>query len=211
MNFLFHMLLSGTDDRILAGNFMGDFVKGPLLDRFPERISQGITLHRRIDSFASRAEQFQNSRRCLDPHYGLYRGVLVDLFYDHFLVREWSDWSDEPFDRYLARTRAIIEQQRDELPERMQPLLPIIFEELLPSYGKVSGIGRALERMSRRVTRANPLAGGEAELLRHYQDLRTDFRGFMPLVRSFAEEFIAEETSARIRPLPGFPSRNVTS
>ena len=52
MNFLFHMLLSGTDDQILVGNFMGDFVKGPLLERFPERIRRGITLHRRIDSFA---------------------------------------------------------------------------------------------------------------------------------------------------------------
>lgn len=197
MNFLFHMLLSGADDQILIGNFMGDFVKGPLADRFPERIRQGVTLHRRIDSFASRAELFQCSRRRLDPHYGLYRGVLVDLFYDHFLVREWSNWSDEPFELYLARTGSIIERQRAELPERMQPLVPTIFEELLPSYGEVSGIGKALERMSRRVTRSNPLAGGEIELLRHYGDLQADFRGFMPLVRRFAEEFIAGETPGR--------------
>lgn len=194
MNFLFHMLLSGTDDQILAGNFMGDFVKGPLLERFPERIKQGITLHRRIDTFASTSELFQTSRRRLDPHYGLYRGVLVDLFYDHFLVREWDNWSDEPFERYLARTRTVIEGQNSELPERLQRLVPIIFEELLPSYGQVDGIGQALLRMSRRVTRTNPLAGGEAELLRHYDDLQTDFRGFMPLVRSFAADFVAEET-----------------
>jgi acyl carrier protein phosphodiesterase len=195
MNFLFHMLLSGDDEQILAGNFMGDFVKGPLTDRFPERIRQGVTLHRRIDSFASRAELFQCSRRRLDPHYGLYRGVLVDLFYDHFLVTGWNDWSEEPLDRYLARTRTIIEGQLAELPDRMQALVPIIFEELLPSYGKVSGIGNALERMSRRVKRVNPLAGGQIELLRHYSDLQADFRGFMPLVRSFAEVFIAAETT----------------
>jgi len=193
MNFLFHMLLSGSDDQILVGNFMGDFVKGPLADRFPERIRQGVALHRRIDSFASRAELFQCSRRRLDPHYGLYRGVLVDLFYDHFLVTGWNDWSEEPLDRYLARTRAIIEGQRAELPDRMQALVPIIFEELLPSYGEVSGIGKALERMSRRVTRSNPLAGGEAELVRHYDGLRDDFRGFMPLVRRFSEEYITTE------------------
>lgn len=194
MNFLFHMLLSGSDDQILVGNFMGDFVKGPLAGRFPERIRQGLILHRRIDSFASRDGLFTRSRLRLDPHYGLYRGVLIDLFYDHFLVTGWNDWSNEPFDRYLTRTRSIIEGQRAELPERMQPLVPIIFEELLPSYGEVSGIGKALERMSRRVTRANPLAGGEAELLRHYQELHTDFCGFMPLVRRFAEEFIAGES-----------------
>ncbi len=190
MNYLFHLHLSGDDPETLVGNFMGDFVKGPLADRFPERIGQGITLHRRIDSFASGNDLFQRSRRCLDQHYGLYRGVLIDLFYDHFLAREWTNWSDEPFDRYLARTRLIIEGQRAELPERMQTLVPIIFEELLPSYGEVGGIGIALERMSRRVTRINPLAGGEAELLRHYADLQADFRGFMPLVRRFADEFI---------------------
>jgi acyl carrier protein phosphodiesterase len=187
------MFLSGNDQELLVGNFMGDFVKGPLAERFPERIRQGVTLHRRIDTFASRAELFQCSRRRLDPHYGLYRGVLVDLFYDHFLVTEWSNWSEEPFYGYLARTRSIIERHRTELPERMQPLVPVIFEELLPSYGEVSGIGKALERMSRRVTRSNPLAGGEAELVRHYGGLRDDFRGFMPLVRRFSEEYLVTE------------------
>jgi acyl carrier protein phosphodiesterase len=197
MNFLFHMLLSGLDEQILVGNFMGDFVKGPLADRFSDRIRLGLTLHRRIDSFASRDGLFQCSRLRLDSLYGLYRGVLVDLFYDHFLVREWDQWSDEPFDRYLTRTRSIIEGRKTELPEHMRPLLPIIFEKLLPSYGEVVGIARALERMSRRVTRSNPLAGGEVELLRHYDDLQSDFRGFMPLVRSFAEEFIAAETASK--------------
>lgn len=185
------MLLSGADDQILVGNFMGDFVKGVLGDRFPERIRQGVALHRRIDSFASRDDLFQQSRRRLDPRYGLYRGVLVDLFYDHFLVTEWHNWSEEPFGGYLARTRSIIERQRSELPERLQKILPVIFEELLPSYGEVSGIGSALERMSRRVARENPLAGGESELRRNYDGLRDDFRGFMPGVSRYAQEFIA--------------------
>jgi acyl carrier protein phosphodiesterase len=197
MNFLFHMLLSGSDEQILIGNFMGDFVKGPLAHRFPERIRLGVSLHRRIDSFAGRNEQFQQSRLRLDRHYGLYRGVLVDLFYDHYLVREWDLWSDEPLDCYLTRTRAIIEGRKNELPERMHPLVPYIFDELLPSYGEVGGIGRALERMSKRVKRANPLAGGEVELLRHSDGLQSDFHGFMPLARSFAEEIITAETAPK--------------
>lgn len=195
MNFLFHMLLSGCDDQILVGNFMGDFVKGPLADRFPERIRQGLNLHRRIDSFASRDDLFQRSRLRIDRRYGLYRGVLVDLFYDHFLVTEWHDWSDEPFDVYLARSRSIIERERAELPERLQRLVPTIFEELLPSYGTVAGIARALERMSRRVVRENPLAGAESELELNYEGLRADFRGFLPLVRRFAADFVSAETA----------------
>lgn len=189
MNFLMHMLLSGDDEQLLTGNFMGDFVKGSLHDRFPLRIREGITLHRRIDSFASRNELFQQSRRRIDPHYGLYRGVMVDLFYDHILAKEWSLWSDQTFERYLDWGRTVISGHHDELPERLQKLVPYIFDELLPSYGEIKGIGRALERMSRRVTRDNPLAGGEKELQRNYDGFRADFQEFMFQVKSYVTEF----------------------
>lgn len=185
------MLLSGDDDQILVGNFMGDFVKGTLDGRFPERIRQGVALHRRIDSFASGSELFQQSRRRIDPHYGLYRGVMVDLFYDHILVKEWGNISNESLSKYLTRCKAIIMRNHEELPERLQPLVPYIFEELLPSYGEINGIGKALERMSRRVKRANPLAGGEVELERHYDELCADFNGFMLIVSRFATEVLA--------------------
>jgi len=192
MNFLFHMLLSGDDDQIMVGNFMGDFVKGNLAGRFPERIRQGVALHRRIDSFASRSELFQQSRRRIDPHYGLYRGVMVDLFYDHILVKEWNNWSDEPLSEYLARCKRIIMLNHKELPERLQKHVLLIIEELIPSYAEVKGIGKALERMSRRVTRTNPLAGGEVQLVQHYEGLQVDFTDFMPMVGSFVREELAK-------------------
>ncbi len=190
MNFLCHMLLSGDDDQLLVGNFMGDFVKGVLGDRFPARIRQGVALHRAIDSFAAVNPLFRQSRLRLSPAIGLYRGVLVDLFYDHFLAADWETWSHEPFDHYLRRTRSIIDTHLSAIPDRMQPLLPVIFDELLPSYQNVAGIGSALERMSRRVKRQNPLAGGEEELVRHYDDLRHDFNRFLPQARTFVAEHI---------------------
>jgi acyl carrier protein phosphodiesterase len=120
-----------------------------------------------------------------------YRGVMIYLVLCSFPCYRVEPWSDEPLGDYLVRSRSIISQHHAELPERLQKLVPIIFEELLPSYGEVSGIGRALERTSLRVPRSNPLAGGEAELVRYFDDLRSDFRGFMPLVRRFAAETVA--------------------
>ena len=107
MNFLFHMLLSGDDDQLLIGNFMGDFVKGGLRDRFPPRIRQGVQLHRWIDSFAEQHRLFRQSRYSLSPQYGLYRGIMVDLFYDYFLVNSWSAWTDEPFGAFLDRKSVV--------------------------------------------------------------------------------------------------------
>lgn len=190
MNYLLHMLLSGCDDQLLVGNFMGDFVKGPLLERFPPRIRQGVQLHRQIDSFAERHPLFRQSRQRLAPAYGLYRGVLVDLFYDYFLVNEWDRWCDEPFVAFLARTRCVVEAHLHILPIDMVRLVPIIFAELLPSYGSIAGIDAALGRLARRISRPNPLASGAAELRQHHEVLHADFSAFMPEISQFVSATI---------------------
>lgn len=195
MNYLCHLFLSGDDPEILVGNFMGDFVKGPLGDTYPPRLRRGIELHRRIDSFAQTQTHFTRSRLRLDPSFGLYRGILVDLYYDHFLAVTWDDWSREPLEDYLRRVRLIVEGKIALLPERLQGMVPIIFGELLLSYREPEGIGRALERMAKRVKRQNnPLAGGGGELTRHYAALQQDFQGFLPAARAFAAQLIADST-----------------
>jgi len=193
VNFLFHMFLSGDDPELLVGNFMGDFVKGPLGDAYPSRIRQGLMLHRRIDSFAQKDACFQASRLQLSASYGLYRGVLVDLFYDHFLATEWHVWSDRGFPDYLSWARNCIELHLSIVPQKLQGLIPVIFEELLPSYSSIDGIGSALTRMSRRVTRPNPLSGGEVELVSHYGELKADFASFTRNAQQFVADFISKD------------------
>jgi len=190
MNILFHMYLSGDNPELLVGNFMGDFVKGLLDDFYPQRIRQGLVLHRRIDSFAQKNAAFQASRLRLPARYGLYRGVLVDLFYDHFLANEWDSWSGRPLGEYLVWARRIIEEHQALMPQRLQALIPVMFDELLPSYSSIAGIESALYRMSRRVKRANQLAEGGRELSLHYRELQADFGKFMITVNQFSRDFI---------------------
>lgn len=205
MNFLFHMLLSGNDDQLMVGNFMGDFVKGPLLESSQSRILQGVALHRRIDSYADRHPLFRQSRHRISHDYGLYRGVMVDIFYDYYLVNDWAVWSREPLDAYLLRTRTAVENHLSSLPAEMHRLVPIIFEELLPSYGTVEGIGSALSRLSRRISRPNPLRGGEEELIRLHDDLQSDFRIFTPEIFGFVGEVINSGVLKEVR-RPAMPA-----
>ena len=51
MNFLAHLYLSGEDDEVKLGNFIGDYVKGSKYLEYAEKIKKGILLHRKIDSF----------------------------------------------------------------------------------------------------------------------------------------------------------------
>ncbi|GFO65622.1 ACP phosphodiesterase [Geomonas paludis] len=192
MNYLFHLYLSGDDPAILTGNFMGDFVKGPLAGRFPERLGRGLALHRRIDSFAQGHPAFTASRLRIAPEFGLYRGILVDLYYDHFLASAWRQWHEEPLPVYLRRVRKIVEGNRALLPERLQRLVPVIFEDMIPSYLSTDGIADALQRMSRRVPRINPLAGGGRELTRNYHALQEDFLQFLPDAARHSTQFLQD-------------------
>lgn len=193
MNILFHMLLSGHDEQLMVGNFMGDFVKGPLDDTYPVPIRNGLLLHRKIDCFAQGNSSFQTSRLRISPRFGLYRGVLVDLYYDHFLALGWQQWSLVDFDEYLAASRKVLDRYLPLMPPRLQEFMPIIFNDLLPSYATISGIDAALKRMSRRVRRDNPLGSGTNELVLHYNELKSDFESFMVEVQQFTNEYINRE------------------
>ncbi len=188
MNFLFHLYLSGNDPELLVGNYMGDFVKGRLEGSFPPGIERGIRLHRRIDTFAGGNGHFLRSKRRLDPSLGHYRGVMVDLFYDHFLALNWDKYGCCPYGRYLADASRIVQSHAAFLPGSLHRLTPVIFGDLLPSYLEVEGIGRALGRMSSRIARPNPLGKGAGELRLHYEGLGGDFREFLPEVREFVRE-----------------------
>lgn len=49
MNVLAHIYLSGDSEKIIIGNYIGDYVKGRDYLKYPEAIRKGIILHRHID------------------------------------------------------------------------------------------------------------------------------------------------------------------
>lgn len=193
MNFLAHLALSGEEPEILVGNLMGDFVKGRLEGRFPPGIRQGIELHRKIDSFAGQNELFIRSKQRIDARFGLYRGVLVDLYYDHFLAVNWQDYGLLPLQQFIDNASAILEEHREMLPERLQLRLVELFSDWLPSYRELDGIDRVLKRMAARLKRANPLGDGVSELKSNYGALEEDFRKFFPQLWAYAADFRGEK------------------
>ena len=189
MNFLAHLFLSGDTPELLVGNLMGDFVKGRLEGRFPPGIEQGILLHRRIDYFAGQNRHFLCSKRRLDKSFRLYRGVLVDLFYDHFLASHWEDYTNVSLSLFISDAWRILREHREFLPERLKRIMPFMFRDWLPSYHDIGGIAAVLQRISCfRIKRANRLGEGAKELSRHYEGLYEDFRNFFPQLLAFSED-----------------------
>jgi acyl carrier protein phosphodiesterase len=187
LNYLVHLFLAEPSPESLLGNLMGDFVKGRLGDEWPPAVRAGIERHRRIDRFAQTSPSFRRSKTRLDPALGHYRGILVDVFYDHFLARNWERHHAQPLPDFARHVYRLLAENLAALPPGLQTVAPrMIAGDWLVSYREVATVGRALERMSLRLRRPNPLAAGAAELSRHYAGLAEDCERFL----AEAQEFI---------------------
>jgi acyl carrier protein phosphodiesterase len=187
VNYLAHLFLAEGTPESLIGNLLGDFVKGAAVNLYGGEIRKGIDLHRKVDSYTDSHAIVRSSKSLISAQRRRFAGVLVDVFYDHFLAKNWLEYSEVPLRDFARRTYKILQDNRDILPDSLQRVLPIIIaRDLLLSYQEVSEIGITLDRMSARIKRTNNLAGGLEDLTVNYQQLESDFRVFFPELISYA-------------------------
>lgn len=187
MNHLAHLFLAEPTAESLIGNLAGDFVKGPLGDRFPPAIAAGIAQHRRIDAFTDAHPAVAAFRRVLTPEHGHYARVIADVFFDHFLAARFDELGGEPLEAFLARTFALIDPHVETLPGMLRVVYPRIRDEAwLQSYRDVEGIAMALRGISRRFSRGPRLETAARYLVDARTELERRFDEFFPDVVAFA-------------------------
>jgi len=124
MNYLAHIFLSGVDEEILIGNFIGDYVKGHDYDKYSSQIRKGILLHRRIDYFTDNHRIVHQSMNYFAPKYRKYAGIIIDILYDHYLATNWEKFSPQPLDVFKENLFGILKKYHPLLPERVQFFIP---------------------------------------------------------------------------------------
>ncbi len=150
MNYLAHLYLSGEQEATMVGNFIGDYVKGKTYQDFPKNIQHGILLHRQIDYFTDSHPKFREAKKLLSDSYGLYAGIVIDLFYDHFLAKNWSTYSPLTLREFTKYSHAVLLSHFKILPGKVKGFLPFLIQhKRLESYAKPTGIQHSLEIMSR--------------------------------------------------------------
>lgn len=201
MNYLAHALLAGPQATDRVGGVIGDFVKGLLPPGpawLPPALQEGVVLPRRIDSFADTDPAFRRSRARMSTERRRVAGVLVDMFYDHFLAVHWPQFHPQPLHEFTAQTYREIQAHltHTRLATPPDDILAVLgrmaTHDWLSSYRDANNIALALDRMSRhRMRTPNPLLGAGEELHQHYLGLETDFLDFMPRALRFAEQIRA--------------------
>lgn len=192
MNFLAHLFLAGDSAESLIGNLAGDFVKGPLHDRFTPGIRAGIAEHRKIDAFTDSHPHVAALRRVLIPDHGHYARVIADVFLDHFLAQSFEELGGETLEAFIERVHAVLDAHVDTLPGRLISIYPYMRnQQWLLSYRDVDGVHTALARMSRRLSRRPHLETATHHLIDSRLELERRFRAFFPDVVAYAKSLRA--------------------
>ncbi|MGM1055683.1 MAG: ACP phosphodiesterase [Bacteroidota bacterium] len=191
MNYLAHIYLSGEDEQLKIGNFIADSVKGRKFIGFPEKVKNGIILHRAIDTFTDSHPIVKKSVHRLFPVYSHYSAVIVDILYDHFLAANWSDYSDVPLEKYVAEFYELLNENFEILPKRVKQFLPyMIRDNWLLNYATIEGIGKILFQMDQRTKNRSQMQLATAELKLYYPEFEEEFRSFFTDLENFCSEQI---------------------
>lgn len=177
MNFLAHLYLSGDDPEVRLGNFIGDFVKGRNPgERFPEKLTRGILLHRRIDAFTDMHASVRTSKKLLTAGHRHYSGVILDIFFDHFLAEQWPLHHPQPLEEFAMEFYRYAQSRQNDLPERAGWVLKHMIEgDWLSSYRTIGGIDRVLKGMARRTSFPSGMERASESLELHYDFFGQEF------------------------------------
>jgi len=189
MNFLAHIYLSFGDDEITIGNFIADSIRGNKFKHLPERVQKGILLHREIDTYTDAHPIARLSSKRLHQNYSHYSRVIVDIFYDHFLAKNWQQYSDTPLGIFVDKFYDLLEDNFTILPDGTKRMIPyMISDNWLLNYAQMDGIGRVLNGMNRRTNNKSKMNFAIIDLEKNYEAFEVEFTAFFNELISFSKQ-----------------------
>ena len=188
MNHLAHLLLAGDDPEAQVGQVLADFVTAGSIASFAPGIQAGIRAHQRIDAYADGHPVFCVARKRLRPPYRRFGGVLLDVWFDHFLATGWDQHGNGTSlaEFAQARYRVLHEYRHLRAPRFRVVVEAMRQDDWLVAYSELSFVDRVLHGISRRFKRENPIGSALPVLLENYEALRSDFEEFFPELKAYA-------------------------
>ncbi len=194
MNFLAHIYLSMDDEEIMVANFMADSVRKVQVKNYTQKFQKGFALHHFIDHYTDHHPLVKEAQSVLTERHGKYASVLTDLFFDHFLARDWEEWHPLSLNEFTQNFYGLLDQFNTVLTPRIKHLKPYMVRgNWLYNYQYIDGMRRVLGGMSRRARFTNKMNEGIQDLEKHYLFFESIFNRFFPELIAGSNAFLLED------------------
>ncbi len=194
MNFLAHIYLSGDNDLIKIGNFVGDWIKGNDFKKFKPDIQKGILMHRFIDSYTDSHAIVKKSKSRLNDKYHKYSGIIIDIFYDHFLAKNWKTYSPVLLNNFIDSLKESLRINMHYFSPEIQEFIPRFMKfGWMESYVTMEGIELVLQGMSRHTSLPDKTEDAIKILELYYTNFESEFLEYFPqLIKRVEEDYEVE-------------------
>lgn len=177
----------------MIGNFIADHIKGNQFTHLDPKIQLGIKLHRQIDTYTDTHEITRRSKRRLHKRYGLFAGIVIDIFYDHYLAKNWKNYSAIPLKIYVNSVYNLVNSYKEILPEKTVQMIPYMVKyNWLYNYKYKEGIKSVLEGMNKRTNKIGQIDLAINDLRILDKDFEIDFESFFDDLQIFSHQKIKE-------------------
>jgi acyl carrier protein phosphodiesterase len=186
MNFLAHLLLTHTNEDWMIGNMIADFISNRDLQDLKPEVREGVMIHRKIDTFTDTHDSVRESIKRLHPIFHKYSPVVVDIYYDYFLSKNWRRYSPLPMEDFSLKIYDTFNSRMEEVPDMMKPRLKsMISHNFLENYATKTGIQFTFNKFQERVK--FPVSFEQAsDIMMVYEDeFNDEFNTFFPEIKKY--------------------------
>ena len=191
MNYLGHLVLSGNNDEVLFGNFIGDAIKGNAYLDWPDNIQKGILLHRLIDDFTDNNHYYLKGKRRFYKDYPKMGGVINDIVYDFLLWQYYIDNGIPSLKKDINRFHTILEKHREDMPKKIKFMYVYMKRDnWLLNYKYEWGIKKALKGIGKRINYSNNLDQSFNIVHENLEDFKNEFQLFYSEIQMKVSSFM---------------------
>jgi acyl carrier protein phosphodiesterase len=189
LNYLAHSFLSFQNTDLIIGNFIADSIQGNRFDGLTEGIIKGISLHRKIDTYTDAHPVFLTSKHRFSKDFDKYSGVLMDIIYDHYLAKNFEQYSSLSLQNHADGIYDILKNNYYFLPEHAKRFYGYMTERnILFHYSTIEGIQTVLTHLSNRIRNRFELQLAIPILEANYQEIEEEFFIFFKDLQAFCKE-----------------------
>ena len=180
MNYLAHALLSFNNESIIVGNFIADHIKMADAEKLPAFIKKGVVIHRKIDFYTDTHPLFIKSKRFFYDGFERYSGVLLDIYYDYLLAKNFEQFSDKGLRDFTTNIYSVLDNNRQHLPQSSIGFLNYVQDnDTFFEYSKLEGIELVLKHLSYRINHGVLLNESLPLFVDNQEKIEADFLNFM--------------------------------
>ncbi|MFS1702538.1 ACP phosphodiesterase [Alteromonas sp. AMM-1] len=181
MNYLAHLFLAQPHPDSYFGNLLGDFRRGVNVEQYDVAVQAGLANHILVDKFTDAHQSVILARQLVSPVRRRFAGIMLDICFDHFLLRHWNTFSAESLASFSQRVYTGLAERHEHMPPPMQRMVgSMLNHKWLAGYDYILQLEAVLDRTASRIRFRHQFYGSIVEVKANYAAFEAAFLALFP-------------------------------